>query len=64
MAKTIVLDELHVTVTVPSGLPEAEYAAMRRALHGSTFMAELRRSVRSVVGSFPALATVRVVMSR
>jgi hypothetical protein len=64
VAKDILIDEFHLTVRAPRGLPDAEYDAMRLALDGKPFRARLRRAVRRVFGMFPALGKVRVKLSR
>ena len=64
MPKTVVIDELIVTVRVPADLPDKEAAAARRALLGDAFAGRLRRAVRSAVRAFPALSRVRVTVSR
>jgi hypothetical protein len=64
MAQTILLDEFHLNVRAPRGLPEAEYQAMRRALDEPRFQAELRRAVRTVFRRHPALGKVRLALSR
>jgi hypothetical protein len=64
MAQTILIDELHVSVRAPRGLPDSEYVSMRRTLDDWRFRTELHRAVRSVVRHHPALAQARVRMSR
>ena len=64
MAKTVILDELLLTVRVPADLPDAEVDAIRRALESDEFVARLRRSVRTVLAAFPDLAPTRVTLSR
>jgi hypothetical protein len=64
VAKDILIEEFHLTVRAPPGLPEAEYDAMRLALDGKSFRARLRRAARRVFGHIPSLAKVRVRLSR
>lgn len=64
MPKTVVIDELHLTVRVPADLPEADAEAVRRTLAGAEFMARLRRAVRLVVRASPELTRVRVTLTR
>ena len=64
MAKTVIIDEPHVTLRVPANLPGARAAAVHRALTGAALVARLRRAVRSVVRADPVLAVVRVAVSR
>jgi hypothetical protein len=64
MAKAVVIEEFHLTVTAPRGLSEAEYAAARRALDAPAFRAGLRRAVGELFQRRPALARVRFTLSR
>jgi hypothetical protein len=64
MPKTVVIDELHLSVRLPADLPDADAEAVRRTLLGAEFMARLRRSVRLVFRAFPELARVRVSLTR
>jgi hypothetical protein len=57
---TILLDEYHMRVRAPCGLPEAAFDAMRRALDAPGFQGRLRRAVRRVFGHEPALEQARV----
>jgi hypothetical protein len=64
MAEPVLLDEFHMTVYVPRGLPEAAYEAMRRALDRARFQASLARAARGVFRQHPALRRARVALSR
>ncbi len=64
MAKTVVIDEIHLTARVPNDLPEAEAEAVRTALAGGDFMGRLRRAVRATVRTFPELSAVRLSLTR
>ena len=64
MAKSVLLDEWHLSVRIPSSLPAATVTSIRRALNASTFTAALRRAIRAVLRRRPALRPVRVVVSR
>ena len=64
MAKAILIEEFHLSVYAPRGLPESQYAAMRRTLNGRRFQSGLRRAVQGVVLQHPALTKVRVTLSR
>jgi hypothetical protein len=46
MAKAIVMDEFHLTIYAPRGLPKSKYDALRQALEGPLFQADLRRAIR------------------
>ena len=64
MAKTLLLDEFHLSIYAPRGLPDTDYEAIRTLLDDVRFQAELRRAVRNVIGHYPALSPVRVKLSR
>ena len=62
--KTVVIDELHVTLRIPNDLPDDETEAVREVLAGDEFMSRLRRAVRAVVRVFPELNSIRVSLTR
>ena len=64
LAKSVVIDELHLTIRVPTDLPDDEAEAIRRTLEGDDFMNRLRRAVRSTLRAVPELSTVRVSLTR
>ncbi len=64
MAKTVILDELLLTIRVPADRPDAEVHAIRRALESDDFLLRLRRAIRTVLAAFPDLAPTRVTLSR
>jgi len=64
MARTVVIDEIHVTVRVSSDLPDAQAEEIHATLAGEDFMSRLRRAVRTALRAFPELAVVRVSCTR
>jgi len=64
MADTVLIDELHLTVRIPTDLADAEKQAVRRTLAGADFLRRLGRAVRLVVRGHPELARVRVSLTR
>lgn len=64
MAKTVILDELHLTLRVPNDLPDEEVEAIRRTLAGDDFMSRLRRAVRATLRAVPELSAVRASLTR
>jgi hypothetical protein len=64
MAKSLVIDEVHLTLRVPTDLPDDEAEAVRDALAADEFMARLRRAVRAVVRAFPESNAIRVSVTR
>ena len=64
MAKTVVIDEIHVTICVPSDLPEVRAAEIHRVLTGEDFMNRLPRTVWAARRAVPELAVARVSRTR
>jgi hypothetical protein len=64
MPRASLIDELHLTLYAPRGLPERAYAAMRRTLTGPGFRDRLGRAVRDAVRHYPSPARVRVTVGR
>jgi 2'-5' RNA ligase len=62
--KTVVIDEIHVTVRVPGDLPDDEANVVREVLVGDKFMSRLRRAVRLALREFPDLHVVRAGVAR
>ena len=64
MAKPVVLDEIHVTIRIPTDLPTARSDELGVLLRGTEFMNRLRGAIRTVVRGYPELNVVRVSLSR
>jgi hypothetical protein len=64
MPRTVLIEQFHVTVRVPATRPNPEVVAIRRTLSTFAFVTRLRRAVRYAVRADPALAAVRVSVSR
>ena len=64
MAKTVVIDEFHLTLRIPIDLPSSRATTVRRTLTGAGFMARLRRTPRSVLRTYSELRNVRVKVTR
>jgi hypothetical protein len=62
--KFVMIEEYHVTVFMPRGLPEAEEDAIRQALDDARFLADLRRALRIVFQKYVALGNVKIKLSR
>ena len=60
MAKSLLMEEFHLTAFVPRRLREPEYRAIRRALDSRRFRTELGRAVRQTFRRYPALQQVRI----
>jgi hypothetical protein len=59
MARSIMLDEIHLRLLVPRGLPDSEMQAILIAITDLHFDADLRRAVRRLVRSRPTLCQLR-----
>lgn len=64
MAKYLLLDEIHVAFLIPQDLPDRACTATQRALNGTRFRTDLRQCLRTVLRREPALAKVRLRVTR
>jgi hypothetical protein len=64
VAADLVIEEIHITVVVPRGLPAIEYRAIRRTLAGIGFSTRLKRAVDEVCRRYPSLRNARQTVSR
>lgn len=64
MAKSVVLDEIHITFRIPNDLPSARSDELEGTLQGTEFMNRLLRAIRAVVSGYPELSVVRISLSR
>jgi hypothetical protein len=64
MSRAQLIEEVHLSVYVPCGLPEAEYEAVRQTLDDARFQARLWRAVRDAFRQQQSLCPVRVRLSR
>lgn len=64
MAKTIIIDEIHLTVRVPNDVRNNRAETICRTLAGDDFMNRLRRAVRAVFREFPELNVARLSLDR
>jgi hypothetical protein len=64
MPRRIVMEEFHVTVYVPPGLPDAEYDAIQQTLNDPNFETRLLRAIRRVFRGEAALSKATVRLSR
>jgi hypothetical protein len=62
--RSLVIDEIYLTVLIPGDLPEPEAEAIRQALNAKHFLAHLRRAIRDVLRRYSALGKARVMVSR
>ncbi len=64
MARDVIIDEFHVTVSAPHGLQQPEYDAISQALDDKQFQADLRRRVKAVFHGHPTLRKAKIKLSR
>ena len=64
MTKMILIDEFHLSVSVPRGLPEPEYRSIRHTLDNRRFRTDLGQAIRHVFRRYPSLHKVRARLSR
>jgi len=58
------MDQFHLSVFVPPGLPASTYRQLRRTLGKPRFQAALQRAVRQVVRCYPTLRKTRFTWSQ
>ncbi len=63
MAKSILIEEFHVSVYVPVGLSKSTYASMRRTLNSTRFQSRLRNAVLKVFRRHPPLKATKFTIS-
>jgi len=64
MAKTILLDEFHVSIHVAANISTKACTPMRRTLSSKRFQARLRRAIGNVVRRSRSLKSVAIRLSR
>jgi hypothetical protein len=64
MARVLLVEEFHLTVYAPRGLPEPEYRAIRRTLSSGRFRDRLGRALRAVPRQYRSLGAARFTLSR
>ena len=64
MTAYVLLDEIHIEVRIPRALPPEGVEAIRRSLEARGFLARIRAALRPVFAAHPALAAVRIRVSR
>ena len=58
------MEEFHLTLSAPAGLPESEYAAMRHALDSKRLRRALLRAARAAIRRRAGTEKVRLRLSR
>ena len=63
-SKTLMIDEVHLSLRIPADLPDDEVEAVRQTLAGDDFMSRLLRAVRAVIRDSEELNRVQVSLTR
>ena len=64
MNRSVIIEQIHLTVRVPVSLPDSEVVAVRTSLAGAGFVTRIRRAIRAAIRADPTLAPVRITLSR
>ncbi len=64
MAQFVLLDEVHIHLSVPRNLADEACAEIRRTLLRKSFLTAVRRGVCQICRRYPTLAKVRVRVAR
>jgi hypothetical protein len=64
MPKLVMIDEIHLIVRAPRGLPVTEGEQMARTLNQPWFTSRLRLAVREVFRHYPSLRKAKIALER
>jgi hypothetical protein len=64
MAGFVLMDELHLSILIPSRLPAPDTVAIRRVLKSARFQIKLRQAIRKLFRQFRSLDKARFTISR
>lgn len=64
MPRYLVIDEVHVSLSVSSRIDARQCESIRRALQSRRFQRSLRFAVRAILVRFPPLRKLRLRISR
>ena len=64
MNRTVMIEQIHLTVRVPATLPDPAVVTIRTALAGAGFVTRIRRALRAAIRADATLAPVRISFSR
>jgi hypothetical protein len=64
VAKRILIEEIHIRIFVPAGLPPARYRAMHRTLVDKRFFRKMKQSIQAVARPFASLAQTHITLTR
>lgn len=63
MANRVLLEEIHLTITVPQSMPDSRRERARQTLSGRRFRSELKQAVLACVRAFPTLRQIRLTVA-
>jgi hypothetical protein len=63
MPRSILIEEFHLSISAPRGLPEKAFLAVRQTLAKRSFLARLLRALREVFRQYPALQQARFTIT-
>lgn len=64
MSKWIVLDELHLTISIPPRLPQATQKAIVRTLRRRVFKHALHEALEKLLRRYPSLRRIQFKIER
>ena len=64
MKRSVIVEQMHLTVRVPVTLPDPAVVTLRTKLAGAAFMTRIRRAIRAAIRADPTLSPVRISFSR
>ena len=64
MRKAVLIDEIHLSMRVPSGLDGPRLKHLSRTLNSRRFLADLRRAIRGVFRQHRLLNKLQFTLSR
>jgi len=64
MPKTLLMDEIHISIHAPSGLPDRDHRAIQRTLSLAGLQRQLRAAVVAFFQRYRTLEKIRIVISR
>ncbi len=64
MARSVLMEEFHLTVYAPQKLRVDQYRAIRRRIIGARFRATFARAIKEVVRRYPSLSVTRHTLTR
>jgi len=64
MMKTVLFDEIHVSLFVPAGLSSKQSLAIRRITSSKEFDQKLAQAIKQVLEFYPVTKEVTITLSR